>query len=318
MTVALAYASLKEHTSVSNHLRQDRSNCSQTNTSRAFTLIELLVAVAIIAVLMAIMLPVFNRIRENGKRAVCFGNLRQLQLAWTMYADDNAGRIVNGDAGDIRFWGPLANEKEPAWVGKCTLRTGLLQHANLPQVSQRVQEQEIKRGALWPYVGELGTYRCPTAMQGEMLTYAISSGMNGGPDTGTCKMVGARPVPKREDGVWLWLKIRSQIQRPVERMVFIDEGWTTIGPYAVHYVTRTWWDGPPFNHGDGATMTFADGHIEHWKWQGIDTIKIGRQARDPSMAHLHHDFIPESEAGYQDLWRMQRATWGKLGYQPDM
>jgi len=31
---------------------------------------------------------------------------------------------------------------------------------------------------------------------------------------------------------------------------------------------------------------------------------------------LHHDFIPESEAGYQDLWRMQRATWGKLGYEP--
>jgi prepilin-type N-terminal cleavage/methylation domain-containing protein len=54
---------------------------------RGFTLIELLVVIAIIAVLMAILLPALNRVKEQGKRAVCLSNLRQLTMAWIMYAD---------------------------------------------------------------------------------------------------------------------------------------------------------------------------------------------------------------------------------------
>jgi prepilin-type N-terminal cleavage/methylation domain-containing protein len=57
-----------------------------------FTLIELLVVIAIIAILMAILIPTLNRARELGKRATCLSNLKQLTLAWIMYADDNEGR----------------------------------------------------------------------------------------------------------------------------------------------------------------------------------------------------------------------------------
>ena len=39
-----------------------------------------------------------NRAREQGKRAACLSNLKQLQLAWVMYADDFDGKIVNGSA----------------------------------------------------------------------------------------------------------------------------------------------------------------------------------------------------------------------------
>ncbi len=49
---------------------------------RGFTLIELLVVIAIIAVLMAILMPSLNRAREQGKRASCLSNLKQLQMAW--------------------------------------------------------------------------------------------------------------------------------------------------------------------------------------------------------------------------------------------
>jgi len=57
--------------------------------SRGFTLIELLVVIAIIAILAAIMFPVFGRARENAKRATCWSNLRQLGMGLHMYASDH-------------------------------------------------------------------------------------------------------------------------------------------------------------------------------------------------------------------------------------
>src|SRR5580698_10063725 len=66
-----------------------------------FTLIELLVVIAIIAIIAAILLPVLAKAQQRGERAYCLNNMRQLAMAWIMYADDNNGTItVNGDTSD--------------------------------------------------------------------------------------------------------------------------------------------------------------------------------------------------------------------------
>jgi prepilin-type N-terminal cleavage/methylation domain-containing protein len=56
---------------------------------RAFTLIELLVVVSILALLAAILFPVFGRARENARRSNCLSNTRQISLAILQYAQDN-------------------------------------------------------------------------------------------------------------------------------------------------------------------------------------------------------------------------------------
>jgi prepilin-type N-terminal cleavage/methylation domain-containing protein/prepilin-type processing-associated H-X9-DG protein len=287
--------------------------------SKAFTLIELLVVIAIIAVLMAILMPALNRVKEQGKRAACLGNTKQLALCWIMYADDNDGKIVNGEAyGGQDGTAPIptgpTHGGEQWWTGDDVgdFWAGI----NLPQ---EVQKRAIRAGALFTYTKDEDMYRCPTGMRGEMRTYTITDAMNGLRRTGTYRSAGAREVGERNGRTVLWIKRREEISvpGPAQRIVFLDEGRITPDSYATNYTVEAWWDPPFVRHGDGTNVSFADGHADYWKYKGSKTLEIGKLAAVPGLdAHPLHNMVPNSEEDFKDLYRMQKAVWGALGYSP--
>ena len=77
---------------------------------QGFTLIELLVVIAIIAILLAVLMPALHRAKEQGQRAACLSNVKQLTLAWMLYAYENDDKIVNAST----FF---SRSGEPAWIG---------------------------------------------------------------------------------------------------------------------------------------------------------------------------------------------------------
>ncbi len=245
--------------------------------TNAFTLIELLVVIAIIALLMAILMPALHRAKEQGERATCLSNVKQLTLAWILYAQENEDRIVNAST----FY---PRTGEPAWIGAKWQDTDPLE----------VRRKRLMEGVLYKYCDNVNIYRCPTGIRGEVLTYAIVDALNG-----------ATSIPGTKE---LMIKRLSQVKRQSERFVFIDEGKVSPDSWTVFYDRESWWDQPTVRHGDGTNFSFADGHSEYWKWRDARTVDLAK-AEPPQT-------VDPAQPGNPDLHAVQRAAWGKLGYTP--
>jgi prepilin-type N-terminal cleavage/methylation domain-containing protein/prepilin-type processing-associated H-X9-DG protein len=88
----------------------------RTSPRRAFTLIELLVVVAIIALLIAILLPSLNRAREQAKLAKCAANLKQIFTACATYAGQNQDMMLSGELYHRPDFGPGATKYNMGWA----------------------------------------------------------------------------------------------------------------------------------------------------------------------------------------------------------
>ena len=104
------------------------------SSRRAFTLIELLVVIAIIAILAAILFPVYARLKEKAIRTLCLSNCKQLGTAFQAYVDDNDGKYPG--------YGGVA--QPDGWV-----------------LSPARYVIQVEKGALFSYVKNRDLYVCP-------------------------------------------------------------------------------------------------------------------------------------------------------------
>jgi prepilin-type N-terminal cleavage/methylation domain-containing protein/prepilin-type processing-associated H-X9-DG protein len=129
---------------------------------RGFTLIELLVVIAIIAILAAILFPVFAKAREKARQSSCMSNLKQLDLAFQQYAQDYDEGLPYPSPGRADA-APLATSA--AWISAAVLN-----------------QWDPKLGAIYPYVKNTQIYLCPSrkSVTPSGCTYSMNGQLGGG------------------------------------------------------------------------------------------------------------------------------------------
>ena len=108
---------------------------------------------------------------------------------------------------------------------------------------------------------------------------------------------------------------RAQIRRANERIVYLDEGRLSPNSWTLWYDQERWWDQITARHGDGTNFGFADGHSEYWKWKDprtLDVAKMDYNYWQSTGRNGNESYSP----GNEDLHRVQRGVWTKLGYKP--
>jgi prepilin-type N-terminal cleavage/methylation domain-containing protein/prepilin-type processing-associated H-X9-DG protein len=220
-----------------------------------FTLIELLVVIAIIAILAAMLLPALARAKDKAQRTKCLNCVKQLQLGWMMYCDDNNDFIPPNNPG-----GTPNTPGQEAWV-----------YGN---VQTALDAEGIRLGAMYKYCPALPTYVCPTDK------WVVSRGSVVQPTTRSFSMVSAMNRPGTKS-----MTIRDP--KPAKALVFVEEQENIVGQPGDfindgniglrEYPQINWGDLPAQRH-RGATVSFVDGHVEFWKWKSKIRIARGRTA----------------------------------------
>lgn len=147
---------------------------ARSNRSSAFTLVELLIVVGIIAVLIAMLMPVLSKVREQGRQVTCLSNLRQLGQAMIAYAADNDGYLPatarntmdpiakNYPSGDWLYW---QLDRNPSYGDKEIRHSGLGKYL---QLNFTGQDFTVNSGAL-------SVLRCPADDMMNRLAPTMSS-----------------------------------------------------------------------------------------------------------------------------------------------
>jgi len=212
-----------------------------------FTLIELLVVIAIIAILAAILFPVFARAQERARSTACLSNLRQLAIAALEYAHDWDGGLP--------FLGGAESGGSNNWSG---------------QPGSAGHPVRVEDGTLWPYIKAREIYLCPSDKgvfpgpgeyappsgpypKGFPLSYSMNYRLKQG------------KVPYNIDD--------PEIKRADRMLLFIHEWRRNINDGS--FVWGGSWDRPDKIHYQGTNCSYLDGHARYLKFTIMENIMYG-------------------------------------------
>jgi prepilin-type N-terminal cleavage/methylation domain-containing protein/prepilin-type processing-associated H-X9-DG protein len=249
----------------------------------AFTLIELLVVIAIIAILASMLLPVLAKAKTKAHSISCASNLRQLQTAWFMYVQDNSDALPLNST--VSTPGPFT-AGPGSWV--------------LGNAQSDVTISNLQSGVLFKYVGGAGVYRCPSDRSSvagragvpRVRGYSVNNWLNGAYDGDPAGALA--PENKQKYSQLL-------VPPPAGIFVFIDEQEDSINDGALvvdkspYGPVDSWFDLPADRHSLGCNLSFADNHVERWRWGAPKKFQGHPQGY-------------ANEADHKDLKRIQACT----------
>ncbi len=250
-------------------MAKQRQNTSPGAKSAGFTLVELLVVISIMSMLMSILMPALSSTREQSWRIECSSNIRQLTMAWFMYASSNDDRLCSANTG----WNDLGANH---WVADGPAIPGNLTGGT---------EEAIENGVLWGYTAQtLKLYKCRSDRSELLRSYAISRTMNGK----TYNFMGDNIKPFR---------LHLGISRAGEKIVFTDAAskWEWIeGSFCpiedIDAYPPTWFRRDSHNitarHSGGFNVSFADGSCKYRRYRDLRTVEFANWRTNPQDASV--------------------------------
>lgn len=234
-----------------------------------FTLIELLVVIAIIAILAAILFPVFAKVREKARQITCMSNMKQLNLGFIQYTQDN-DEILPGVMSGASGASVIGSGPNGGWNWYSTFGAG----ATNPVF-------DMTQGSIYPYIKSRQVYICPDdaigARSGD--SYAMNGCAAGAPSqlsNGT-----ARPGQPL-----------AYFQNPSDMMLLGEEGGITGNTDtgstndAYLYVGNpvgTTADSISTRHTSGSNVTFVDGHAKYYHMTPVVAAQL-ETGSNPALA----------------------------------
>ena len=227
------------------------------SNQNAFTLIELLVVIAIIAILAAILFPVFAQARAKARQTVCMSNEKQIAAAMLMYGQDYDERWVDmypnyNENSDL--YGDYAPTQIPFLpLPLCLTRANDTYHSKDFLLRPYVKNNQIASCPTIHYDSKLGGLY-PNYAMNELDSMAVSFPGHTPPDFG---------VSQRG---WTWRytgpygRLQAQLARPASLLILWEHN-------SAELECNTWsakpnhWDGA---HHNGFNTAFADGHVKRW------------------------------------------------------